>query len=57
MQLDTTSTDFVLGYVKLHITEASLSLTTITELSPIDVYSLIGNVGGIWGEQNETCSK
>lgn len=56
-QMDITldnSTSYVIGYVKLHITEAALSLTLIEEINPIDVYALIGNVGGLWGESRIT---
>lgn len=42
----------VIGYVKLHITEAALSLTRIDEINPIDLYALVGNVGGLWGKQD-----
>lgn len=42
-------TEFVLGYLDLEITEASLSLSTLKEINPLNILDIFGNIGGLWG--------
>ncbi|CAM9132934.1 unnamed protein product [Ectocarpus sp. 8 AP-2014] len=39
---------FALGYLRLNVRQGPFSLTSVEEISPLDVGSFLGNVGGFW---------
>ncbi|CAB1103830.1 unnamed protein product [Ectocarpus sp. CCAP 1310/34] len=43
-----TYAEYALGYLKLMVRQGPFSLTSVEEVSPLDVGSFFGNLGGFW---------
>ncbi|CAN0395001.1 unnamed protein product, partial [Hapterophycus canaliculatus] len=41
--------DIAYGRLYLRITQGSYSLSAVEEISPLDIGTFLGNVGGFWG--------
>ena len=41
---------YAIGYLHLTLTQGGFSLTELTDINPIDLATLLGNIGGFWGK-------
>lgn len=49
---EATPADDAYGFLFLTIRQGAFSRTTVKELSPLDIGTFLGNVGGFWGTLN-----
>lgn len=42
---------YAVGYVHLTLTQGGFSLTELTDIDPVDLLTLLGNIGGFWGKR------
>ena len=41
---------YALGYLFITFTQGAYSLTELTDVNPLDIGTLLGNIGGFWGK-------
>lgn len=46
--------DDIYGQLTLEIIQGSYSLTTVRDVDPLEIGTLLGNIGGFWGKNQRT---
>ena len=41
---------YAFGYLHITLTQGSYSLMELTDINPLDIGTLLGNIGGFWGK-------
>ncbi|CAN0456440.1 unnamed protein product, partial [Laminaria digitata] len=44
---------YAVGFLYLTLTQGAYSVTEISDINPLDIGNLLGNIGGFWGKFDE----